>query len=344
MKKRHLGVAALLAACVAGSALAASAIPALEDLTSYSLVRLDGRNAVPVTLDQAANALKDYDVVVLGELHDHPANHLAEMALFRALYGKAPRLALSMEMFERDVQPALDDYLAGRIGEEVLKSRGRAWGNYAESYRPLVEYAKARKLAVIAANAPASVVRCVGMEGPDFLSRIPADKRGWAAAELHLGDGPYKAKFMRFLEEDGAHGPEDASKSEAEKKAEADRSFASQVVRDDTMAESIAAHIQKNPGVKIVHVTGNFHVESSLGTVERLKLRNPNLKIAVVIPVQAADPENPAVDSKDSGNGAFAVLLRALPEMYASKAEEDAEMEKLRAMFRGRTATRPCTL
>ena len=335
----------MLSAGVAiGGALAAANVAALDDLTSYALARIDGRAPTPVTLDEAANALKDYDVIVLGEYHDHPANHLAEMALFRALYAKAPRLALSMEMFERDVQPALDDYLAGRIGEEVLKRRGRAWGNYAESYRPLVEYAKARKLAVIAANAPASVVRCVGMEGPGFLSTIPADKRGWAAAELHLSEGPYKEKFLRFLAEDGAHGPEDPNKTEAEKKADAERSFASQITRDDTMAESIFLHMQKNPGVKVVHVTGNFHAESFLGTVERLKARSPNLKIAVVTPIEAADPERPAVDAKDIGSGNFAVLLRGLPARYASKAEEDADMERLRAMFRGRTATRPCAL
>ena len=347
MKRRSMGIslAGLLAASVAsGACLAAASSPALDDLTSYSLVRLDGGNAIPVTLDEAANTLKDYDVIVRGDFHDHPANHLAEMALFRALYGKAPRLALTLEMFERDVQPALDDYLAGKIGEEVLKSRGRAWGNYSEAYRPLVEYAKARKLPVIAANAPASVVRCVGMEGPGFLATMPADKRNWAAAELHLHEGAYKDKFMRFLEEDGSHGPEDPTKTESEKKAQAERGFASQVTRDDTMAESIHLYLQKNPGAKVVHVTGNFHAESHLGTVERLKLRAPNLRIAVVTPIAAADPERPAVEAKDSSSGNFAVLLRATPARYASKAEEDTAIEKMRAMFRGRPIARPCVL
>jgi uncharacterized iron-regulated protein len=344
-KTRVFALSLLTTAAVLGTALAAATVTPLPDLTSYALVKLDARGAAPVSADAAANVLKDYDVVVLGELHDHTGNHVAEMALFRALYAKNPKLALSMEMFERDVQPVLDEYLSGKIGEEVMKRRGRAWGNYAESYRPLVEYAKERKLAVIAANAPAAVVRCVGQDGPDFLARIPADKRSWAAAELHLNEGPYKAKFMRFLEEDGAHGPEDANKSEAEKQAEADRSFASQVTRDDTMAESIVNYLRAHPGEKIVHVTGDFHAEAFLGTVERIKLRAPDLKIAVVTPIQVSDPERPSVDAKDLGNGTFAVLLRAEPEMYANMTERDAEMERLRAMFRGRaTRTGPCAL
>jgi uncharacterized iron-regulated protein len=67
-----------------------------------------------------------------------------------------------------------------------------AWPNYAEAYRPLVEYAKERRLPVIAANAPAEVVRCVMQEGPDYLTRLPAAKRGWAAKDLHLDGGGYR--------------------------------------------------------------------------------------------------------------------------------------------------------
>ena len=92
----------------------------------------------PVAVDvaRAADILKDYDVVVIGEYHDHLANNLAELALLRALRPRVPGLALSMEQFERDVQPVVDDYLAGRIGEATLKREGRAWGNYDEAYRP----------------------------------------------------------------------------------------------------------------------------------------------------------------------------------------------------------------
>src|SRR6185437_372239 len=150
-------VALSLAACTAAAGSHSSlTMPALSDLTSFALMRADVSGTSPslIGVDQAADLLKDYDVIFLGEWHDHPGNHLAEMALFRAIHQRAPRVALSMEQFERDVQPVLDDYMAGRIGEENLMSRGRAWSNYAESYRPLVEYAKENGLHVIAAEAP----------------------------------------------------------------------------------------------------------------------------------------------------------------------------------------------
>src|SRR5207248_4689333 len=178
--------------------------PALNDLTSFALLRIDqaSRTSAPLSVDQLADALKDYDVVFFGEWHDHPGNHLAEMALFRAIHQRSPQLALSLEQFERDVQPVLDDYMAGRIGEEALQRRGRAWNNYPESYRPLVEYAKESALAVIAAEAPTRLVRCVGQEGPEFLARLRPEQRNWAAAELHLAGGAYRDKFFRFLDED----------------------------------------------------------------------------------------------------------------------------------------------
>ena len=336
-----LGLSLIAVAAISRDGIAAAVVPALPDLTAFAVMRTTpGTPPAAVSVDQAADALKDYDVIFVGEWHDHAGNHLAEMALFRALYARAPGLALSMEMFERDVQPVVDDYLAARIGEDNLRRRGRAWGNYAESYRPLVEFSKEHALPVIAANVPGSVVRCVGREGPGFLATMPADKRGWAAAELHLADGPYKEKFRRFMEQDGAHG-DDSNRTEEEKKQSAERSFASQVTRDDTMAESIFLFRQKNPGRKIVHVTGAFHVEGSLGTVERLKLRAPDLKIAVIVPVEAEHPESPSLKPDDAQGADFAFLLKASPPEYVNDAEKKAAEAGMRANFQ--TQSR-CTL
>src|SRR5438105_14059190 len=127
---------------LSGAAIAREdmAAPPLPDLFSFDLMRSEpGKSPVYLTVAQAADELKNYDVIFVGEWHDHEGNHLAEMALFREIDARGPQLALSMEQFERDVQPVLDDYMAGRIGEEALQQKGRAWGNYAESYRPLVE-------------------------------------------------------------------------------------------------------------------------------------------------------------------------------------------------------------
>jgi uncharacterized iron-regulated protein len=317
-------------ALLLSSASFGAELPEIPDLTGYAFVKTAaGAEPVLATVDQAADALKDYDAVLFGEWHDHPGNHLAEMALFRALAARTPKLALSLEQFERDVQPVLDAYVKGAIGEEALRQRGRAWGNYAESYRPLVEYAKERAIPVIAANAPAAIVRCVGQAGPEYLSRLPADKRGQAAAELHLAAGPYRDKFFRFLDESGSHGPDEKSiRADGKPTDAALRAFASQVTRDDTMAESIARHIEKNPGAKVFHLAGDFHVEDHLGTAERLKLLAPNLKIAVIAPIEPS-----RIEEARKGANEFHLVLKPAPELYANEAEKKAAEDQIRAMM-----------
>jgi uncharacterized iron-regulated protein len=310
---------------------AASQDSALPDFDSFVIMQT--KSGTAVSAEQAADALKGYDVVFLGELHDHIGTHLAEMALLRTLQARVPRIALSMEQFERDVQPVVNDYLAGRIGEETLKSKGRAWDNYAEAYRPLVEYAKDHALDVIAANAPASLVRCVAREGAVFLSTLPTAKRGWVAAELHTEDGPYKQKFLTFLGGDAAHGA--AVDGETAQLA-AENSFAAQVTRDDTMAESIVKYLYDNPGHMVVHVTGVFHVEDRLGTIERLKTRAANLKIALVLPVETDTGAAPTVPAKGAD---FAVLLRREPVSYVTDDERKTAQAREASNIRAATGS-----
>ena len=332
--RRPLSCIALLLTFTACTALPdAPSGASLPDLTSFVLMHTDAgaRSPSPISAARAAEILAGFDVIFIGEAHRHPGNHLAEMALFGAIYAQAPALTLSMEQFERDVQPALDDYLAGRIGEKPFTEKARAWDNYLTSYRPLVEFAKEYKLPVIAANAPEKVVRCVGKEGAAFLNRLQPDQRAWAAAELHQHDGPYKDKFMGFVGSDAGHGGDGSKDDKAKRQPPSEsalRSFAAQVTRDDTMAESIALHLQKNPGRKVVHINGSFHSDSFLGTVERLKLRMPKLKIAVVSPEQADDPARPTVTPERARSGTFVLLMRGLPDSYANDEEMKAAVGK----------------
>ena len=305
----------------------------LPDLTAYSLVYSDGDAASPrtVSLDEAATILAAYDIIFLGERHRHIGNHLAQMQLFRALHERIPELSLSMEQFERDVQETVNDYLAGRIGESPFIRAARAWGNYRTSYRPVVEYAKEHSLPVIAANAPGELVRCVGIKGESFLERMNPEQKLLVAETFDLSAGAYRDKFLDFVQGSPSHGGESDGADGGDPTAPSDRAlktYAAQVTRDETMAESIVRHLEMNPGRKIVHLNGSFHSDAFLGTVERVKARVPNAKIAVVSPLTVQENESFSLGADDLAAGTFILLLRAFPDAYASEEEMNAAMPK----------------
>ncbi|MFC1775729.1 ChaN family lipoprotein [Pseudomonadota bacterium] len=400
---RMLAVAGLSATLTvfAGAALSdtsktvtsAAKVAPLTDL--YDTIWVKSEDGSVKSLEQVADDLSQFDVVFFGEFHGHSGIHLKQMQIFAALQQRNPNMTLSLEQFERDTQPLVDLYLAGKIGEKVLQEDGRAWPNYEQSYRPLVEFSKDNDLPVVASNAPKQAVICVSKKGPEIIDEIPMPDRLWVAKELHIEEGAYLDKYRSFIENSSTHGPnkdlDDTNKNEncvdidaygashgahsdtdptdsmvagmAEKKdhmaagsadkkeqmtatgtdkkepdagasMEADKdmekimqamimkSFSSQVLRDDTMAESIAMHLQDNPGRKVLHLDGNFHSASHLGTVERLKLRMPELKIAVINPIAVGDNNAPAWTDEDLSTGDYILLVREVPEMFICKSRE----------------------
>ena len=83
-------------------------------------------------------------MVYLGELHDNIAGHRVYAELARLLADRRTDLVISMEMFERDVQGVMNDYLRGRIDEAAFLQHGRPWKDYARDYEPLIELARER--------------------------------------------------------------------------------------------------------------------------------------------------------------------------------------------------------
>jgi uncharacterized iron-regulated protein len=287
----------------------------LRDFYDTAFVLTDAGKIIPrvVSLSSLAGELLPYDVVFYGEVHSHPGVHLQQMELLRALVERDPHWIVSLEQFERDTQGVVNDYLAGRIGENALIDKGRAWSNYLTSYRPMLVFAQAHHLPVVAAEAPGWAVSCVGQWGPDILSAFTPTERSWVATELHVSPGPYRDKFMQFLGTSPSHG---GGGTTPEAEARAERSFAAQLLRDDTMAESMERALIEHPGYKVLHLTGTFHAAGFLGTVERLKQLKPSLKIAVVDAVEVENPEVPSFSADEVHDGTALQLIYPTPAPF----------------------------
>lgn len=231
-----------------------------------------------LSFDKLTKASKGYDVVVFGEYHDNPVLHRLEKELLTAVYEQYPNVAVSLEMFERDSQQILNAYLAGRVSEAVFLEQSRPWKNYGSDYRPLVEFAKAEGLPVIAANIPRSVAAHYARKGT--LEAVEETMRQYLPRIHRAPDGEYRQRFLAQMQAmSNKHSAMPVTESQRE------AFYRSQCLKDDTMAESILDHYRRYPARKIIHYQGDFHSRYRLGVVEKLQALAPELKILLITPV-----------------------------------------------------------
>jgi uncharacterized iron-regulated protein len=303
-----------------------TAMSAPQPLTSmYSYQIIDSNTRTQVSISTLAQSLKNTDVVFIGEFHSHQGSHLLQLQLLEALYQQNPNLVLSMEQFTRDSQPVLDKYLSGEYGEATLLSEGNAWDHYKGSYRSIVEFARENNIPVIAANSPAMHVRCVGKNGADFIKQFPAEQANWSAKELDLENENYKDKFMSFIKQSGrSHG-----QTPEQQEARQLKTYAAQLLRDTTMAESILEAMKANPKAKVVHLNGSFHSDNHLGTAAVLETMKPSLKTSVLSPVTVENNITPMAKEDEYAQGDYIYLLREMPSRFNSEEKRNASIRKL---------------
>lgn len=259
----------------------------------------------PSSIDQVMRSLENADVVFLGEFHDDTIAHALQLEIFkRAIeqYGAKRKVTLSLEMFERDVQTVLNEYLAGQISENHFLLSSRPWPRYKEDYRPLVELAKEKKLDVIAANAPRRYVNMVSRNGRDAVNGLSKQAKEWLAPLPYAEPSEaYSKKFKALMG------------SSAEAAMGIDKILSSQSLWDATMAYSVAQSLKRNKGSLVVHLNGGFHTEMRLGTVEHfLKYRKKGR--AVVVTMRYEDDFKKFDATKHADAGDFVILTQKQPK------------------------------
>jgi uncharacterized iron-regulated protein len=237
------------------------------------------------------------DVIFVGEQHDDPNTHALEVAVLEGLLRRHAAVGVGMEMFERDVQAAIDQYLRGASSEEQFLAASRPWPRYATDYRPIVELARSHRLTVIASNAPRRIATDVSKNGLSSIDALGND-RGLAARDLQCAtSGDY---YNRFIEQMGGH-PSSAEPKSAETHAKIDRFFLAQCVKDETMAESVADAFRNAPGPRatMVHFNGSFHTDYGEGAAEGTRRRLPGRRVAVISMIPVEDIDTVAPDEED---------------------------------------------
>ncbi len=247
-----------------------------------AVVVRDGKTGQAVPLDAMLEVLATADVVFLGETHTDETTHRLELAVYEGLLQrKQNQVVLAMEMFERDVQRLVDDYLAGRIDEATFLAQSRPWENYSTAYRPLIERAKVAGRPVVAANFPRSLRGKFSMQGAEAVKNLTADERQFVPRQFFPNTEAYWKRVDNAVRgHSGMMGPTDADS----------RLFSAQSLWDNSMGEACAEALAAHPGNLVLHVNGGFHSAYWDGTVHQLKQRQPEAIIKTVSIVPALNP------------------------------------------------------
>ena len=206
------------------------------------------------------------DVVYLGETHDDVNDHRAQLAIIQSLHRLNPNLAIAMEMFQRPYQSVLDRYLAGTITEAQLKELTEydtRWGFPWEYYAPILRFAQAHQLPVIALNTPTEIIRKVSRSGLKSLTL--ADRRFIPPmSELRAEPGAYRDRMRLIYQE--IH----QSKGNS---SQFDRFFLAQILWDETMADRVTQLLRANPRTNLVVLAGQGHIVYGDGIPNRVARR-----------------------------------------------------------------------
>ena len=268
----------------------------------YKLV--ESESGKEISLTKMSEELLNYDVIFFGELHDDSLLHHLQAELFQKLVNENNNIVLSMEMFERDNQIELSNYINGKINYEEFSQQARLWPNHKTDYEPLLQIAKASSRDVIASNVPRRFASLLAKGGEDALNSVEKAEHKLFANKLVVLDDRYKTEFYETMKGMAQHGMPNRSNQDMILNI-----YKAQCLKDDTMAESINDYLKSNPSKKVLHINGDFHSRYFLGTAQKLALMNNQLKIAIISPVTFSLDESIEWAPEFSDAGDYLILF-----------------------------------
>lgn len=247
--------------------------PLIADNPAYVIYNKKGKE---VSFNALVNAAFKADVILFGESHNNPVVHWLQKDLAKALGSNiGDSLILGAEMFQRDDQMVINEYINGLIKEKHFTNSANLWDNYETDYKPFIEMARKEDYQFIATNVPrryANYVAYNGLKALDTFSRSADSLMAPRPIPLNL-DLPSYQRIQKM----GAHG-------NAKYLAKA------QALKDATMAYFIKQNWK--PGHTFLHLNGSFHSDNYEGIYWYLEKYEGSLKKLTITTVDQKNPED----------------------------------------------------
>jgi len=230
--------------------------------------------AESATLPELMASFESERLVYVGETHTAYEDHLLQLEVLRAMAAQPEGLALGVEWFQARFQPALDSYLAGTIDEaEFLRQTEyyQRWQFDYRLYRPIITFARDRGIPIIALNASqelTSEIRRVGING---LAEAMRDE---LPDSYDVNDKAYEENLRQMF---ALHQSDNAV---------FERFLEVQLTWDESMAQRVAAYLDRHPDGRMLVLAGKGHIGGRSGIPNRVTRRTgiPGITIATFNP------------------------------------------------------------
>ena len=251
----------LLSVFISFSALAIAMKPSNQRL-------YDVNHGKETVMSDVIAALKQNRIIIVGEHHSNITHHEAQVNVIRSLKESGVQVAIGLEMFRSDSQPALDRWVAGDIGEEEFQeifydNWGYSWANY----RVIFDYARAEKMPMIGLNVPRDITRQVARQGFQSLNKEQKGKLSNIACRVDK-------EYMDYIKKAfGGH---------AHGKLDFTYFCEAQLVWDTMMAINALEFLKKNPDAVVIVLTGTGHAQKN--AIPRQIRERSDVAHAVILP------------------------------------------------------------
>ena len=231
-------------------------------------------------------------IIYIGERHTSYEDHKVQLKVIMSLHEKGRKFAIGMEMFQRPFQNVMNEYLSGNIGEKEFLKRTeyfKRWQFDYNLYREIIEYARAKNIPVIALNLWAEIIKKVATDGLDGLTQT---ERGELPASMDMSDEEYRESLEEVFKQ-----------HRSLENKNFDNFYQSQILWDETMAQTIDEFLGKNPGYQMVVLAGTGHIMYDSGIPKRAFRLNGREYTTII----------PLAESIDEGVADYLVAVDPVP-------------------------------
>lgn len=239
---------------------------------------LDVYQGEPISFEEMLDSLTKARVVYIGEVHTLKRHHRFQLRVIKALYEEGMPLAIGLEMLPFIYQTHLDAWVHGELTQKEflrLIDWPKTWGIDFGLYKPIFDFAREKKIKLLALNAPRYLVKKVARKG---LSGLSDDEQKMLPPVT-----PSSEEQRRYLALSLSR--HKMLKGEFEQYA-----YEAQDLWDSTMAHYVVTYLKSDEGKDktVVVLAGSGHMGYGYGIPERVS-DALHLPYRIIIPTASGD-------------------------------------------------------